>query len=98
MADIGLAGQRFARAHVQGAPASRGQRGLPLARVDRRGANGVGLPPHPAAEDRAFPMQGNPLAETDRPYRRLVEAVVDYAIYLLDQSGRIASWNPGARR
>src|SRR5918993_4176603 len=43
-------------------------------------------------------MQGNPLAETDRPYRLLVEAVVDYAIYLIDLSGRIASWNPGARR
>ena len=43
-------------------------------------------------------MQGNPLAETDRPYRLLVEAVVDYAIYLIDPSGRIASWNPGARR
>jgi PAS domain-containing protein len=52
----------------------------------------------PTAEDRAIPMQGNPLAETDRPYRLLVEAVVDYAIYLIDPSGRIATWNPGARR
>ena len=43
-------------------------------------------------------MQGNPLAETDRPYRLLVEAVVDYAIYLIDPEGRIATWNPGARR
>jgi len=43
-------------------------------------------------------MQGNPLAETDRPYRLLVEAVVDYALYLIDLDGRIASWNPGARR
>src|SRR3712207_251626 len=43
-------------------------------------------------------MQGNPLAETDRPYRLLVEAVVDYAIYLIDPRGGIASWNPGARR
>src|SRR5215203_4396806 len=50
------------------------------------------------AEDRAIPMQGNPLAETDRPYRLLVEAVVDYAIYLIDLKGRIVSWNPGARR
>ncbi len=52
----------------------------------------------PAAEDRADRMQGNPLAETDRPYRLLVEAVVDYAIYLIGPDGRIASWNPGARR
>ena len=43
-------------------------------------------------------MQGNPLAETDRPYRLLVEAVVDYAIYLLDPKGRVATWNPGAER
>ena len=43
----------------------------------------------PTAEDRANATQGNPLAETDRPYRLLVEAVVDYAIYLIDPSGRI---------
>ena len=28
----------------------------------------------------------------------LVEAVTDYAIYMLDPSGIITSWNPGARR
>src|SRR3712207_579887 len=43
-------------------------------------------------------MREHPLAETERPYRLLVEAVVDYALYLLDLDGRIASWNPGARR
>src|SRR4051794_16359180 len=31
-------------------------------------------------------------------YRMLVEAVTDYAIYMLDQSGIVSSWNPGARR
>lgn len=31
-------------------------------------------------------------------YRLLVESVTDYAIYLLDSDGRVASWNPGARR
>ncbi|MGZ6014915.1 MAG: PAS domain S-box protein [Phenylobacterium sp.] len=31
-------------------------------------------------------------------YRLLVEAVVDYAIYLLDDQGRVSSWNPGAER
>jgi PAS domain S-box-containing protein len=31
------------------------------------------------------------------PYRELVSAVTDYAIFLLDVSGRIASWNPGAQ-
>ena len=31
-------------------------------------------------------------------YRLLVEAVTDYAIYLLDPSGAVTTWNPGAQR
>lgn len=31
-------------------------------------------------------------------YRLLVEAVMDYAIYLLDTDGRVSSWNKGAQR
>src|SRR5262245_18594638 len=31
-------------------------------------------------------------------YRLLVEAVTDYAIYMLDENGIGSSWNPGARR
>ena len=31
-------------------------------------------------------------------YRLLVEAVTDYAIYMLDPAGVVSSWNPGARR
>jgi PAS domain S-box-containing protein len=31
-------------------------------------------------------------------YRLLVEAVTDYAIYLLDSSGVVTTWNPGAQR
>ena len=31
-------------------------------------------------------------------YRLLVEAVTDYAIYMLDETGVVTSWNPGARR
>ena len=31
-------------------------------------------------------------------YRLLVEAVTDYAIYMLDPEGIVSSWNPGARR
>ena len=34
----------------------------------------------------------------DEAYRRLVEGVLDYAIFLLTPSGRIATWNAGARR
>ena len=31
-------------------------------------------------------------------YRLLVEAVTDYAIYMLDPEGRVTSWNAGAQR
>ncbi len=34
----------------------------------------------------------------DSRYRLLVEAVTDYAIYLLDPSGIVSSWNAGAQR
>lgn len=39
-----------------------------------------------------------PTATSDEQYRLLVDAIVDYAIYLLDPNGRISSWNRGARR
>ena len=42
-----------------------------------------------------------PIAATlndDGLYRLLVEAVTDYAIYMLDRHGRVTSWNPGAQR
>jgi PAS domain S-box-containing protein len=31
-------------------------------------------------------------------YERLVQAVVDYAIYMVDNDGRVTSWNAGAER
>ena len=34
----------------------------------------------------------------DGRYRLLVEAITDYAIYMLDPTGIITSWNPGAQR
>jgi PAS domain S-box-containing protein len=38
------------------------------------------------------------LAESERHFRLLVNAVVDYAIYMLDPTGVVAAWNPGAER
>jgi PAS domain S-box-containing protein len=35
---------------------------------------------------------------SDGRYRLLVEAITDYAIYMLDREGRVSSWNPGAKR
>jgi len=40
---------------------------------------------------------GSPLDLAD-PYRQLVHGVQDYAIYLLDRSGHIVSWNRGAEK
>ena len=34
----------------------------------------------------------------DGRYRLLIEAVTDYAIYMLDPKGIVTSWNPGAER
>jgi PAS domain S-box-containing protein len=42
-------------------------------------------------------MQETEAAELGR-YRLLINAVTDYAIYMLDPNGKITSWNPGARR
>src|SRR5207247_5476219 len=36
------------------------------------------------------------LAESERRFRLMVESVVDYAIFMLDAEGRVASWNAGA--
>jgi PAS domain S-box-containing protein len=35
---------------------------------------------------------------TDQRFQLLVNAVTDYALYMLEPDGTIASWNPGARR
>ncbi|HEX3915831.1 MAG TPA: PAS domain S-box protein [Caulobacteraceae bacterium] len=37
------------------------------------------------------------VADPDR-YRRLIEGITDYAIYMLDPTGVVTSWNPGAQR
>ena len=36
--------------------------------------------------------------EDESRYRLLVEAIEDYAIYMLDRTGIVTSWNPGAQR
>ena len=38
------------------------------------------------------------LPTVDRRFQLLVNAVTDYAIYMLDPDGIVVSWNPGARR
>jgi PAS domain S-box-containing protein len=43
-------------------------------------------------------MDGAPFSEGDGLYRLLVESVQDYAIFALDATGHVLSWNPGAQR
>ncbi len=42
-------------------------------------------------------LANSPDLGNDR-YRLLVDAIADYAIYMLDLEGRVVSWNPGAQR
>ncbi len=45
------------------------------------------------------PIGAGPIeADNDSLYKLLVESVVDYAIFLLDAHGNVASWNEGAQR
>ena len=37
------------------------------------------------------------LLQSERRYRLMIEAVIDYAIFQLDPTGHVATWNPGAQ-
>src|SRR6201995_4641310 len=37
------------------------------------------------------------LLQSEGRYRQLIEAVIDYAIFQLDPTGHVATWNPGAQ-
>ena len=41
---------------------------------------------------------GPSLPAGESRYRLLVDSITDYAVYMLDADGRVASWNPGAQR
>jgi PAS domain S-box-containing protein len=43
-------------------------------------------------------MDTSELTNDDARYRLLVDAIVDYAVYMLDAQGHVISWNPGAQR
>ncbi|NUT15194.1 MAG: PAS domain S-box protein [Cupriavidus sp.] len=56
--------------------------------------------PQPLAGNASSPEAGGPdhAHAADTPYRTLVEAVQDYAIFTLDVGGHVSSWNKGAAR
>jgi PAS domain S-box-containing protein len=43
-------------------------------------------------------MERQNSASDESRYRLLVDAITDYAIFMLDADGLVASWNPGAQR
>jgi PAS domain S-box-containing protein len=43
-------------------------------------------------------LEQSRLLESERRFRHLVEAVIDYAIFQLDTNGLVATWNGGAKR
>ncbi|WP_262031594.1 PAS domain-containing sensor histidine kinase [Microvirga sp. Mcv34] len=43
-------------------------------------------------------VSGERTTSQERRFQLLVDAVTDYAIYMLDPTGTIVSWNPGAQR
>lgn len=49
-------------------------------------------------KDSATPFLTSLAHHASDPFRLLGESVVDYAIYMVDPSGAVASWNPGAER
>lgn len=55
--------------------------------------------PKPSTDTVASPTRPLlPAREDDALYRLLVESLRDYAIFALDATGRVVSWNPGAER
>src|SRR3954462_219359 len=64
---------------------------------------GRGLPGSSAVRHTILAMQNKPERAREQPpgadrFRLLVDAVVDYGIFMLDPEGYVATWNAGAQR
>jgi PAS domain S-box-containing protein len=62
------------------------------------GATGLEEGSRKAATFAGAQAHGGSLAESVALYQLLVESVQDYAIFVLDGTGHVMSWNPGAER
>jgi len=51
-----------------------------------------------ADRDRQLDATAAQLEESERRFHVLIDAVTDYAIFMLDTAGNVVSWNPGAER
>ena len=63
---------------------------------DRQPAMAIAAPKSRNATSVSEAKRG--LIDNQRQFRLLVESVDDYAIYMLDPDGVVASWNPGVQR
>jgi two-component system, NtrC family, sensor kinase len=63
---------------------------LLYAKIQNSGIKATQRIPH-LKSDRSLP-------EPDDRFRHLVEGIKDFGIYMLDESGRFISWNPGAEK
>jgi PAS domain S-box-containing protein len=70
--------------------------GMPERRDADRNASERGEGTHPAHPRSDEPVSA--LRDDARLYRLLVQTVRDYAIFVLDPTGRVLTWNPGAQR
>jgi PAS domain S-box-containing protein len=52
----------------------------------------------PIAPPAQMPGQQVPITQNEEMFRLLVESVRDYAIFMLDATGHVATWNTGAER
>ena len=50
----------------------------------------------PTGVENDAPSAAPPVASSDAIYRRIVESIGDYAIFMLDARGRVQTWSPGA--
>ena len=50
------------------------------------------------SEERPTPGLAGDFMDEEERFRLLVNAVTDYAIYMLDRTGNVVSWNAGAER
>jgi PAS domain S-box-containing protein len=73
----------------------------PGTKKERNAASGgtfEGIGAKQAAQPHEQGSLSQALEQSDENFRLLVENVQDYAIFLLDPQGRVASWNAGAER